>query len=198
MNLIFRLIKVLFGARFGAALAALDVSVISLRVWPNDLDFNLHMNNGRYLTLMDLGRIDLMARNGALKLFRQRRWMPVVAAQTITFRRSLKPFQRFELHTRVVCWDEDFVYMEQIFMSEGRIAALALVRAAFVEDGHRLTSATVLGALGLHRRSPPMPSGIKAWTSVEDWHREVNASDVRRRQILLEDEGPEDEAPEEP
>ena len=31
-----------------------------MRVWPNDLDTNAHMNNGRYLTLMDLGRFDLM------------------------------------------------------------------------------------------------------------------------------------------
>ncbi|NIA70788.1 thioesterase [Pelagibius litoralis] len=187
-----RLIKVLLSARFGTALGVLDVSVIRLRVWPNDLDFNLHMNNGRYLTIMDLGRIDLMARNGSLKTFRQRRWMPVVAAQTITFRRSLRPLQEFELHTRVVCWDEDFVYMEQTFMAEGRIAALALVRAAFVEEGRKLHSADVLEAIGVHRRSPSMPSGIKAWTAVEDWHRETSSADVRQREALAQGETPDE------
>jgi acyl-CoA thioesterase FadM len=40
----------------------LGESVVRFRVWPGDLDFNLHMNNGRYLTLMGLGRLDLMAR----------------------------------------------------------------------------------------------------------------------------------------
>lgn len=193
MNLIFRLIKVLIAARFGAALGVLDVSVIRLRVWPNDLDFNLHMNNGRYLTLMDLGRIDLMARNGSLRAFRQRRWMPVVAAQTITFRRSLKPLQAFELHTRVVCWDEEFVYMEQTFLSDGRIAALALVRAAFVDDGRKVPATEVLEAVGVRRRSPSMPSGIKAWSAVEDWHRETSSTEIRRRAVL-----PAEEAPEEP
>ena len=192
MNLILRLIKVLLAARLGSALGVLDVSVIRLRVWPNDLDFNLHMNNGRYLTVMDLGRIDLMARNGSLKVFRERRWMPVVAAQTITFRRSLKPLQVFELHTRVVCWDDDFVYMEQVFMAEGRISALALVRAAFVEEGRKVHSADVLAALGVRRRSPPMPSGIKAWTAVEDWHRETSSADVRHREAEAEAELPEE------
>lgn len=190
MNLILRLIKVMIAARFGAALGVLDLSVVRLRVWPNDLDFNLHMNNGRYLTLMDLGRIDLMARNGSLKVFRRLRWMPVVAAQTITFRRSLKLFQRFELHTRVVCWDEDFVYMEQTFVTEGRLAALALVRAAFVEAGRKLSSAEVLEAIGIQRRSPAMPSGIKAWTAVEDWHREARSA-AGRQAAAPEEESPE-------
>ena len=191
MNLIFRLIKVMIAARFfSAPLGVLDLSVIRMRVWPNDLDFNLHMNNGRYLTLMDLGRVDLMARSGSLKIFRRLHWMPVVAAQTITFRRSLKLFQRFELHTRVVCWDEEFIYMEQTFVADGRLAALALVRGAFVEAGRRLSSGKVMEAVGIQRRSPAMPSGIKAWTAVEDWHRESRSA-AARRGAPHEEESPE-------
>src|SRR5262249_9464645 len=30
---------------------------VHLRVWPNDLDFNIHANNARYLALADIGRI---------------------------------------------------------------------------------------------------------------------------------------------
>ena len=33
-----------------------------MRVLPNDLDLLWHMNNGRYLSLMDQGRVDLMVR----------------------------------------------------------------------------------------------------------------------------------------
>jgi hypothetical protein len=32
-----------------------DVSRLTFRVLPTDLDLNGHMNNGRYLTIMDLG-----------------------------------------------------------------------------------------------------------------------------------------------
>jgi hypothetical protein len=52
MNLILRMIKVLVAALFGQPLGILDSSVLTFRVWPNDLDINLHMNNGRYLTIM--------------------------------------------------------------------------------------------------------------------------------------------------
>src|SRR5687768_16441057 len=39
-----------------------DTSVLRFHVWPGDLDFFGHMNNGRFLTLMDSGRFDIMAR----------------------------------------------------------------------------------------------------------------------------------------
>ena len=64
MNLWLRLILQLLKSRFAAALEPLGTSVRRGRVWPTDLDVSLHMNNGRYLTLMDLGRLDLMLRTG--------------------------------------------------------------------------------------------------------------------------------------
>ena len=85
MNLILRLIKVLVAALFGQRLGVLDSSILTFRVWPNDLDINLHMNNGRYLTIMDLGRADLMIRCGLGKVILKRRWMPVLGAVTIQY-----------------------------------------------------------------------------------------------------------------
>ena len=64
MNLILRMIKVLVAALFGQRLGVLDSSILTFRVWPNDLDINLHMNNGRYLTIMDLGpSVPMMVRH---------------------------------------------------------------------------------------------------------------------------------------
>ncbi|MDB5490660.1 MAG: Mesenchymal stem cell protein, partial [Micavibrio sp.] len=60
MNLYLRVLIVIFRALFGQPMT--DVTTpqrIRLRVYPNDLDSNLHMNNGRYLTVMDLGRLNL-------------------------------------------------------------------------------------------------------------------------------------------
>jgi len=34
----------------------LDECRVTLRLWPNDLDSNLHMSNSRYLLAIDLGR----------------------------------------------------------------------------------------------------------------------------------------------
>lgn len=168
MNLIFRLIRVLLAALRRAPLDLLGQSVVRFRVWPGDLDLNMHMNNGRYLTIMDLGRIDLMARHGTLREARRRRWQPVVAAQTIVYRRALRPFQRYSLHSRVVCWDDRFIYLEQRFQAGGKLAASAIVMAAVRCNGRTLHPRELLEAIGLERRSPPMPPAIKAWALAEE------------------------------
>jgi len=46
---------------------------------------------------------------------RARGWDPVVAAQTIRFRRSLTRWQRYTITTRIVGWSERSVYLEQVF-----------------------------------------------------------------------------------
>ena len=104
-------------------------SILTFRVWPNDLDINLHMNNGRYLTIMDLGRADLMIRCGLGKVILKRRWMPVLGAVTIQYRRSLSPFQGFRLRTRILCWDEKWVFLEHRVKSlDGQVAAVAIAK----------------------------------------------------------------------
>ncbi len=66
MNLIFRLLGLLLTTRWRGRLGPLEESVLKLRVWPVDLDVNLHMNNGRYLSVMDLNRVDVILRTGLL------------------------------------------------------------------------------------------------------------------------------------
>ena len=172
MNLILRLILVLLGQWRRSRLGLLEESVVDFRVWPLDLDFNLHMNNGRYLTVMDLGRVDLMGRQGTLGLMLRQRWTPVVAGQTIAYRRPLKPFQRYSLHSRVVCWDDKFVYLEQRFQAAGKVMASAIVKAAVLAEQRPLRPREMLRQAGLERRSPPMPPAIKAWALAEEWSSE--------------------------
>src|ERR1700733_3158837 len=84
----------------------LDEDVVRLRVWPQDIDFNFHLNNARYLSFMDYGRIHLMAATGILTPAIRYRWAPLVGSVSITYRRSLGFLAPFTLSTRLVCWDE--------------------------------------------------------------------------------------------
>ncbi len=144
---------------------------LALRVWPHDLDTNRHMNNGRYLTLMDLGRVDLVARDGLGALLLKHRWQPVVAAQTIRYRRSLLPFRRFELCSRTVCWDERSLYLEQRFESHGQLAARAFVRVMFKGPEGTVPPARIAGLLGERPQSPPMPEDLRRWRESEELAR---------------------------
>ena len=139
MNLWFRLLHVVLAAFWRPKLDPVaEVSRLRFRVWPHDLDLSMHMNNGRYWTLMDLGRVDVMIRSGLWRGILKHRWVPVVSAGTIRFRRELRLFQTFTLETCIVAWNETSVVMEHRLVSNGRqsrpiVAASALARAGLYD-----------------------------------------------------------------
>jgi acyl-CoA thioesterase FadM len=167
MNLIFRLLCVIFGAWRGAKLGMEDVSDLCFRVWPLDLDLNLHMTNSRYLALMDLGRTDLILRSGAWRAMRRERLGVVLAGAAMRFRRSLSPFARFTLATKLLGWDERWMYVEQVFTGPQGVACSAVVRAAFVKGGKLVPPGPVLEMVtpGLETLAPP--GWAAAWAEVE-------------------------------
>lgn len=124
MNLVLRMLYVLFLSLFRdrVPVAALE-SRLTLRTLPNDLDLNLHMNNGRYLTICDLNRVDLFIRTGMLKVMLKKKWMPMIADHTMTYKKPLKMLERFHVSLAVTHWDEKFFYMTHTFTSGDRVVA---------------------------------------------------------------------------
>ena len=167
MNLILRLIKVLVMSLLRPALTPLGESVVRFRVWPHDLDLNLHMNNGRYLTVMDLGRTDLMIRCRMLGAVLKRGWRPMLAAATIRYRRPLAPFRRYELRTRLVGWDQKWFFMEQRFEVGGDLYAYALVKGVFKDGRGVVPPSRVAQILGHDNQSPQWPAALAAWLTWE-------------------------------
>ena len=124
MNLIFRMVYVFILSLFRERLSADKlVSQLSLRVMPNDLDINFHMNNGRYLTICDLNRVDLFLRSGLMKTMFKRGWIPLIAEHTMTYKKSLNMFEKFDVSLKVTGWDEKYFYMEHIFSNSERVVA---------------------------------------------------------------------------
>lgn len=167
MNLFIRLIKVLLATLWRPPLNLLDESIVEFRVWPNDLDLNLHMNNGRYLTLMDLGRLDLIFRMGMLRHMVRQRWQPMAASVTIRFRRALMPFQKFQIRTRLVCWDEQWIFFEQRFECESRLVARGFVRALLRGRTGNVPTAEILDVMGQNFASPAMSESVALWRESE-------------------------------
>ncbi|MGL4406701.1 MAG: acyl-CoA thioesterase [Notoacmeibacter sp.] len=158
MNLFFRLIWVLVaGFLSKTRTSIMDVHRLSFRVLPNDLDTNMHMNNGRYLTIMDLGRTDALIRSGLVKSVISEKWMPVIAGISMIYRRSLAPFERYTLETHLIGWDEKWVFMEQAFVRQnGDVAARAYVKATFLKKGQRVPSADIAEAANYYGPSPAL------------------------------------------
>lgn len=167
MGNLFRLLIVVFRSYFQRRRGILDISVVRLRVWPNDLDVNVHMNNGRYLSLMDIGRVDLMLHCG-LGNWLRRGWQPLVAASFCRHFKPLNVFQRFEIRSRVLGWDEKWLYIEHRILRRGSLHALAVVKALVAERGRLLPTAELLAAAGgLPAPSPALPAWVQAWLESE-------------------------------
>ncbi len=181
MNLWLRLLWLVATARFRGALAApLGVSRLPFRVWPHDLDTSLHMNNGRYWTLMDLGRTDLMLRMGLWRAWLKHGWMPVILAGKIRFRRELKPFRAFALETRVLYWQDQTLVIEHRLVSpnakgEDIIHAVALVKAGLYDRKARamVPIARLMTEMGIDLASPEASAEIEAFLAAEDAMRQA-------------------------
>ena len=151
-------------SRRAARLSMLEVSRIRMRVLPNDLDILGHMNNGVYFSYMDLGRMDLVIRAGAWDLFSKLGWLPVAASETLSFRRSMRAWQLFELQTRIIGYDDKAVYMEQRFVVDGEIYAQGVVRGRFVrKTGGTVTMDELGEVLGIDPTGFPPPEWLATW-----------------------------------
>ena len=163
MNLLFRLGWVVLRAlayRRGS-FPPLAEARLAFRVLPNDLDFNLHMNNARYLSLMDLGRVDLLNHLGLLRLAFRGRWFPVLGTVTIRYHRPLKLFDRFDLITRILGWDEKWFYLEQRFEREGKPIATARAAGLLRRAEGSIPTGEVLGMLEIEMQSPEMSEEVE-------------------------------------
>ena len=147
------------------SIGVLDETRLSMRVRPSDCDVLMHVNNGRYLSLMDIGRINHAGRCGMIGLWRRTGWKPVAGGATIRFRRELRLGAKYTLRTRCVGFDEGWSFWEQVFeRADGKLAARAYAKVAMLDtDGSRLKSERVLEALGADPESPPLPEGVLAW-----------------------------------
>lgn len=72
------------------------------RVWPSYVDLNLHMNHASYLEVMELGRWHWMAERGFLFSVLRAGMRPIVVHEEVTYKRELKPLQRFDIVTHLV------------------------------------------------------------------------------------------------
>ncbi|ROS73031.1 acyl-CoA thioesterase [Cellulomonas sp. PhB143] len=142
----------------------LDPSVTRMRVRPGDLDMYLHVNNGVYLQMMDVARSNFLADLGAFALLKEKSWGPVVASSTMTYRRSLRLWDRFEITSRVLGWDPRVVYMEQVFTRHGERCARGVVAARFLtRTGERVPGDRVAEALDPGVVSPALPDDVARW-----------------------------------
>lgn len=148
-------------------LAMGDVHVTHLRAWPFDIDPFLDLNNGRILTLMDLGRMGYFVRAGIPQVLKQRGWYGTVAGTTVRYRKRITAMQKIELRTRLLGWDHRFIYFDQAIWRVEDCCAHAVIRTAITTGKGFVPPGEVAEAMGYDPASPLLPDWILAWDSAE-------------------------------
>lgn len=176
MNLWLRLLKFLLVARWRPSLELPGgVSVLRFRAWPTDLDPSMHVNNGKYLSLMDLGRLDLMLGAGLVRAILRHRWTPIASNVLIRYRREIRLFQRFRLETRLLTWDATNVVIEQLFILEGgprdgQTAARALFKGGIYDRSARafVPITRLMAEIGARAEAPVPTPEVAAFLAAEE------------------------------
>ncbi|SLJ83256.1 acyl-CoA thioesterase [Psychrobacter sp. DAB_AL43B] len=147
----------------GNTLTFKDTSEITFRCRLSDIVNFLEMNNGRVFTLYDMGRTDFAVRSGLGKQLLKQRWGLVVAGSTIQYRRRIRAFEKVTMKTKIVAFDERWIYIEQSMWVKGKPCSSALLRTGVTEGGKVIETARILAALDQSDWALP-PSGY-----VEEW-----------------------------
>ncbi len=155
--------------RKDAALPPLGTHESQHICWPWDLDFWMELNNGRTLTLYDLGRIPLAARTGLTPVLQRKRWAMSIVGASVRYRRRVRAFDRLTMKSRMLGWDDRFVYSEQaMWRSDGECSSHALFRSAVTGGQGIIAPKDVLAEMGhAGLPSPPLPDWAQAWVAAE-------------------------------
>lgn len=161
-----RIAKEMAKFRNTARLGLFDPHVSHHRCWPNDIDPWMELNNGRTLTLYDMGRVVLFRRTGVSALMRARGWGGTVAGSTVRYRRRVRMFDRIEMRSRVLGWDTRFLYVEQSMWKGLTCTSHVLLRTAVVSADGMIPMKEAAAALDVEA-SPPLPDWVTAWIGAE-------------------------------
>jgi acyl-CoA thioesterase FadM len=164
MNLFFRLLRVLFSALFARPRTQLtDPHVVRSAVWLGDHDPMGHMTNSRYASFTDLAVMNYLIRTGALAYFRKHGWAPIVQYESISFHRSMRFPEKFEVRTRLVGWHDVYLCFQHDFYAGDRLVAESrMIARALGRKKARITSDAILAAMGLSLSSPPIPAPFQS------------------------------------
>lgn len=146
-----------------AKCSPLEPSVVRMHVWLNDLDLNLHVNNGRYLAFADIGRLHWFLRTNVAAVARRERALPVVGDAIAKFRRDLKLSQKFAIQTKLLGWNHRWAFIEHRFVRENRVLGVVAVRGMFKGPKGPVDPQVFVDALSPGTPSPPLPQWIREW-----------------------------------
>ncbi len=169
MNLYLRLIWALLRTCRLPRILPGETIIRQLRVWPNDIDINGHMNNGRYLTVVDLMLIEYFVRTGFAQAMLKNSWKPMSGGSFITYRKGLQPFEKYSLSFTLDAADEYWNYSRFEFRrQDGTLCAAGYMKGTAVGRQGLVPNASSYAKAGRPFVAQDLPEHVALWMQAEN------------------------------
>ena len=133
----------------------------------SDIDPWMEMNNGRTLTLFDLGRIPMAERSGVITATTKRGWGITVAGASIRYRARVRLFQKIDITSAFLGWDHRFLYLQQTMWRGDVATSSTLCRWAVTSDQGIVAPEKLAREMGWPETSPDLPQYAQNWIDAE-------------------------------
>ncbi len=164
---IFRLAWHMLHSRIQGPLDIGATGVVCSHVGLVDIDVYSELNNGRTLTLLDLGRICFLQRIGLISAIRSAGWSFAVGGGSLRFRHRVPFGSRIKITTRLLGHDGRWFYFQHVISCRNRSCFLALIRGAVTSKDGIVPVEEVLEKLGRPGWNLELPDWVRAWIDAD-------------------------------
>lgn len=119
--------------------ASFATFTISTYASPFECDFYLHKSNSTYFEELDICRSGLMTKIFQKLFLKSKRWPYIPVANVFTnFLKEIKPFEKYDVSSRILCWDEKWIYvMSRFTKNNGKILCSLSLTKYVLKDGRK-------------------------------------------------------------
>ncbi|KAG9238184.1 hypothetical protein BJ875DRAFT_480639 [Amylocarpus encephaloides] len=160
-----------------------------------ELDYVLHKSNSTYFTDLDVSRVHLLLalfKNGMAKLQKEensngnnKMVMPVLGGASASFRRAIPPFRKYDVVTRVLCWDEKWIYIVSWFVTTGSLGSVRRKKDEKISGPSGVGSKHEDGKQGHSESSKPVvPRSVYA-TSIAKYVVKAGSKTVKPESVMV-------------
>lgn len=145
-----------------------DTHECTIRIQPQDIDIFNELNNGRILTLFDLGRLPFGYRVGLMTAMKKRGWGLTMAGASVRYRRRVRLFEKVRITTTAVGRDARFTYLVQTMWKGDEATSNIVYRSAITDKNGIVPTQELANELGFPDWNPEMPQWVQNWIAAED------------------------------
>ncbi|KOH00418.1 uncharacterized protein DI49_1128 [Saccharomyces eubayanus] len=106
---------------------------------PFECDFYFHKSNSTYFEELDISRGGLMCKIFQKLMLNSKHYPYIPVANVFTnFLKEIKPFQKYSVTSRIICWDEKWIYvMSRFTIKNGTVLCSLSLTKYVLKEGRK-------------------------------------------------------------